>query len=164
MQDNKNSNASREDRRKQNELRYRGKCEELAMSHAAILSEDHGVIYAEREGVRSVLHRAVDERLIWWETYQSLIVLWCSPSPRPQPTTVPKQVPSQKRSRKEILNAEIGTFLKQYARKAHAGHDPNDRSYSRKIEGIVKRMRPEDLDALIQGAEVENKTDTTGNS
>jgi hypothetical protein len=165
MQNNKNSNGSREERRKQNELRYQGKCEELAMSHATILSEEHGVIYAEREGVRSVLHRAVDEREIWRETYQMLIVLWLSHPPRPQPAPFPKQhVSSQKRSRKEILNAEIGTFLKQYARKAHAGHEPNDRSYSRKIERVVKRMRPEDLDALIQGPEDENKTDTTGSS
>jgi hypothetical protein len=150
---------------KQKELLYRGRCEELAMSHAMILSEEHGVIYAEKEGVRSVLHRAVDERLIWWETYQALIVLWCSPSPRPQPTTIPKQrVSSQKRSSKQMLQAEIGTFLKKYARKAHAGHDPNDRSYSRKIEAVVKRMRAEDLDALIQDAEDENKTDTTGSS
>jgi hypothetical protein len=112
-----------------------------------------------------VLHRALDEREIWRETYQVLIVLWLSHPPRPQPEPVPKQhESSQKRSRKEILNAEIGTFLKQYARKAHAGHDPNDRSYSRKIEGIVKRMRPEDLDALIQDAEDENKTDATGSS
>jgi len=165
MQNNKNSNASREERRRQNELRYRGKCEELAMSHATILSEEHGVIYAERESVRSVLHRAVDERLVWCETYQALIVLWCSPTPRPQSTTVPRQrVSGQKLSRKQMLQAEIGTFLKKYARKAHAGYDPNDRSYSRKIEGSVKRMRPEDLDALIQGAEDENKANTTGSS
>ena len=65
MRYNKNSNASREERRSQSELRYRGKCEELAMSHATILSEEHGIIYAEREGVSSVLHRAVDEREIW---------------------------------------------------------------------------------------------------
>jgi hypothetical protein len=63
-----------------------------------------------------------------------------------------------------MLQAEIGTFLKKYARKAHAGHDPNDRNYSRKIEGVVKRMRAEDLDALIQDAEDESKTDTTGSS
>ena len=135
------------------------------MSHATILSEEHGVIYAEKGGVRSVLHCAADERLIWWETYQVLIVLWCSPSPRPQPTTISKQhVSNQKRTSKQILQAEIGAFLKKYARKAHAGHDRNDRSYSRKIEGVVKRMRAEDLDALIQSTEDESKTDTTGNS
>src|ERR1700690_2400802 len=104
MQNNKKSNASREERRKQSELRFRGTCEEWAMSHATILSEEHGVIYAEREGFRSVLHRAVDEREIWRETYQVLIVLWFSHPPRPQPPPAPKQhMPSQKRSRKEIL-------------------------------------------------------------
>lgn len=135
------------------------------MSHATILSEQHGVIYAEKGGVRSVLHRAADERLICWETYQVLIVMWCSPSPRPQPATIPKhRVSSQKRSSKQILQAEVGTFLKKYARKARAGHDPNDRSYSRKIEGMVKRMRAEDFGALIQNTEDESKMDTTGSS
>lgn len=126
------------------------------MSHAATLSEECGVVFIERDGVSSVLHRAIDNREIWRETYQVLIVLWCSHPPRPQPTPAPKQhAPNQKRSRKEILNAEIGAFLKQYARKAHAGHDPNDRHYSRKIEGVVKRMKPADFAALTQDAEDE---------
>ena len=62
-----------------------------------------------------------------------------------------------------MLQAEIGTFLKKYARKAHPGHDPNDRSYSRKTEGVVKRMSAEDLDALIQNTDDESGTDTTSN-
>ena len=53
--------------------------------------------------------------------------------------------------RKKKLQAEIGAFLKQYARKAHAGHDPNDRPYDRRIEAMVKRMKPEELDELMHG-------------
>jgi hypothetical protein len=53
--------------------------------------------------------------------------------------------------RKQKLAAEIGTFVRQYARKAHPGIDPNDRRYSCKIEAMVKRMRPEALDELLNG-------------
>jgi hypothetical protein len=58
--------------------------------------------------------------------------------------------------RKKQLQAEIGTFLKQYARKAHAGHDPNDRAYSREIEALIKRMSPEEFDALVNGEDEED--------
>ena len=53
--------------------------------------------------------------------------------------------------RKQKIAAEIGAFKRQYQRKAHAGHDPNDRSYDRKLEAKLKRMRPEDLDELLHG-------------
>ena len=53
--------------------------------------------------------------------------------------------------RKQKMAAEIGAFMRQYQRKAHAGHDPNDRSYSRKLEAKLKRMRPEELDELLHG-------------
>jgi hypothetical protein len=55
--------------------------------------------------------------------------------------------------RKKKLQAEIGVFLKQYARKAHAGHDPNDRQYDRHIEAMIKRMKPEELDELMNGSD-----------
>ena len=44
--------------------------------------------------------------------------------------------------------ADIGIFLQQYGRKGC-----NDRSYSRKVEKRVKRMKPEELDRLIRGEE-----------
>lgn len=53
--------------------------------------------------------------------------------------------------RKQKMAAEVGAFMRQYQRKAHAGHDPNDRSYDRKLEAKLKRMRPEDLDELLHG-------------
>ncbi|PYR65334.1 MAG: hypothetical protein DMF87_18135 [Acidobacteria bacterium] len=48
------------------------------------------------------------------------------------------------------LRLELGTFLRQYARKSVPGWDPNDRTYGRKIERIVRRMDPEKLDRLLR--------------
>jgi hypothetical protein len=53
--------------------------------------------------------------------------------------------------RKEKLRAKIGAFIQQYARKAQRGQEPNDRGYSRAIEAKLKRMRPEELDELLNG-------------
>lgn len=53
--------------------------------------------------------------------------------------------------RKEKLQAKIGAFMQQYARKAQSGQEPNDRGYSRKIEAKLKRMKPEELDELLNG-------------
>mgnify|MGYP001767429884 CR=1 FL=1 len=47
------------------------------------------------------------------------------------------------------LTKELGAFLKQYRRRAHKGWDPNDRTYSRDIERLVKKMKPEELDRLM---------------
>ncbi|MGD9794747.1 MAG: hypothetical protein AB7V43_14835 [Acidimicrobiia bacterium] len=49
------------------------------------------------------------------------------------------------------LQANFGSFMRQYGRRAHAGHDPNDRGYDRKVEKLVKQMSPEELDELING-------------
>jgi hypothetical protein len=53
--------------------------------------------------------------------------------------------------RKEKLRAKIGAFIEQYARKAQRGQEPNDRNYSRTIEAKLKRMRPEEVDELLNG-------------
>ena len=55
--------------------------------------------------------------------------------------------PLSKRGKK--LRQDLAQFLKQYARKAPKKGEPNDRRYDRKIEAIVKRLRPEDLDMLL---------------
>jgi hypothetical protein len=52
-------------------------------------------------------------------------------------------------NRGKKLQSEIGIFLKQYQRKAHAGWDPNDRGYDRDIEKKIKSMSPEELSALM---------------
>ena len=64
--------------------------------------------------------------------------------------------------RKKKLQDNIGVFLKQYARKAHAGHDPNDRKYDRRIEAMIKRMKPEELDQLMHGSAEDEPAKTDG--
>lgn len=49
------------------------------------------------------------------------------------------------------LEGELSCFVQKYARKAHAGHDPNDRGYDRKVEDAMRRLRPDDLSALLSG-------------
>lgn len=66
--------------------------------------------------------------------------------------------------RKQKLAAEIGVFLRQYARKAHPGIDPNDRQYSRKIEKMVKRMRPEEFDEVLNGPDEDDPSTRTSGS
>lgn len=51
--------------------------------------------------------------------------------------------------RREKIRSKIGAFMRQYQRKAEAGWDPNDRGYDRQLEAKLKRMRPEELDALL---------------
>jgi hypothetical protein len=58
--------------------------------------------------------------------------------------------------RKQKLAAKIGEFMRQYQRKAQGGsREPNDRGYSRKIERKLKRMRPEEFDALVNDSDDE---------
>ena len=55
-------------------------------------------------------------------------------------------------SRKERLAAQIDTFVQQYRRPKRPGKgEPNDRQYDRQVEEAVKRMDPQELDALLQG-------------
>jgi hypothetical protein len=54
--------------------------------------------------------------------------------------------------RQKRLAAELGQFMHQYERKKRPGKgEPNDRKYDRKVEDAVKRMDPEELDALLRG-------------
>jgi len=53
----------------------------------------------------------------------------------------------QKRAR---LAGELRVFVRQYARKAQKGVEPNDRRYDRSVEKRIKRMRPEELDRLLR--------------
>jgi len=54
------------------------------------------------------------------------------------------------------LEKELGAFLKQYARKSNKNIDPNDRRYDRRIEALVKRLHPEELDRLLRGGLEDN--------
>jgi hypothetical protein len=53
------------------------------------------------------------------------------------------------------ISKRMGAFLRQYKRRAHPGYDPNDRGYDREIEEYIKRLKPEDLDVLLNGEEDE---------
>ena len=53
--------------------------------------------------------------------------------------------------KKEKIRREIGSFLRQYERKAHAGWDPNDRQYDRRMERQIKNMDPSELSEIISG-------------
>jgi len=53
--------------------------------------------------------------------------------------------------RENKIRQEYGLFIKQYARKSKHinGFDPNDRSYSREMEELIKRIRPEELHRIL---------------
>ena len=49
---------------------------------------------------------------------------------------------------------EVQLFVQRYGRKARdGGLDPNDRNYDRRIKDAIKRMKPEQLDALLRDGE-----------
>ena len=64
---------------------------------------------------------------------------------------------------KRTLETRIGAFLRQYRRRAHKGWDPNDRGYDREIETYLRKLRPEDLDILLNGQEDERLGPPTTN-
>lgn len=53
-----------------------------------------------------------------------------------------------------FLAEELERFLRQYARKAQRGIEPNDRRYSRKAEKVMRQLSPEALSGILsQGDE-----------
>lgn len=60
--------------------------------------------------------------------------------------------------RQQKLKSKIGAFMRQYQRKAEPGWDPNDRHYDRQLEEKLKRMSPEELDALLNDTDDEPPT------
>lgn len=144
-----------EDRKDWRNREAQERCDQFARRHGMSLREENGVVTVEVDGMHRVLHEASDRQLVWAETFLVLIALLRHhPFPAlPPPMPTPQRVAGQKLTREQRRSAQIATFLKQYARKAHAGSDPNDRQYSRKIEAKVKRMRPEDFDYLLHGLE-----------
>jgi hypothetical protein len=59
-----------------------------------------------------------------------------------------------KKGRKELAT-QVDAFLQQYQRKAQKNTEPNDRHYSRSVEQVIRRLKPEDLDILLNGEEDE---------
>ena len=70
--------------------------------------------------------------------------------------------PKKRRKKRRVSEADVGLFLRQYGRKAHRGHDPNDRSYSRDVEKKIKRMKAEELDKLIRGDDAKPDGESDG--
>lgn len=61
----------------------------------------------------------------------------------------PKRKKLNANQRRNLKAASLQLFAKQYARKAQHGCEPNDRQYDRDIELQAKRMKPEELDCLL---------------
>ncbi|MGA2185544.1 MAG: hypothetical protein ABSH47_21200 [Bryobacteraceae bacterium] len=57
---------------------------------------------------------------------------------------------SSKNARKELAR-QMGEFLRLYRRKAQKGVEPNDRRYDGGIAQYIRRLKPEDLDVLLNG-------------
>jgi hypothetical protein len=53
--------------------------------------------------------------------------------------------------KRDRLAGELGCFVQKYARRSHAGHDPNDRRYDRKVEKAMRRLRSDELSELLSG-------------
>jgi hypothetical protein len=52
---------------------------------------------------------------------------------------------------KEEIGKRIGAFIQKYKRRAQKGREPNDRGYDRAIEQYLRKLKPEDLDVLLNG-------------
>lgn len=45
---------------------------------------------------------------------------------------------------------ELAKFARLYARKAYPQRDPNDRHFDLELQAKIRRMKPEELDALLR--------------
>ena len=57
-----------------------------------------------------------------------------------------------KNGRKQLAR-DLGQFLRLYQKRAQKGAEPNDRRYDPAVEQIVQRLKPEDLEVLLNGEE-----------
>jgi hypothetical protein len=69
-----------------------------------------------------------------------------------RPLTSTLGVSVKKRSGTD-LHARLAVFVKQYARKAQRGIEPNDRAYDAKLEKLMKSLPPEELSKLLSDDE-----------
>jgi hypothetical protein len=60
--------------------------------------------------------------------------------------------------KRQLKSEALSEFVRQYARKAYPQLDPNDRRYDRQIAAKIRRMNPEELDALLRDGEQEETT------
>lgn len=64
------------------------------------------------------------------------------------------------REKQQRLVAATARYLKQIGRQAQKGVEPNDRQFDRKLDEKLKRMRPEDVDALFRDGDEDSPTDS----
>jgi hypothetical protein len=65
----------------------------------------------------------------------------------------PLKVTSRKLNRDQKQARKVGqlaTIVRQYARKAQRGVEPNDRRYDRSVEAAMNRMSADELDRLLR--------------
>jgi hypothetical protein len=55
--------------------------------------------------------------------------------------------------KRERLAGALGTFVRQYGRKAQRGQEPNDRRYSEELKQKLRQLKPEKMDALLRDDE-----------
>ena len=55
--------------------------------------------------------------------------------------------------RRQKLENRIAAFLRKYGRKAPKKGEPNDRRFDRKVQQMIRRMKPGELDELIRRAD-----------
>ena len=51
----------------------------------------------------------------------------------------------------KMTPARFNAFLQQYRKKAQKGIEPNDRRYDLRIQRLLRRMKPEEIDELMNG-------------
>lgn len=59
------------------------------------------------------------------------------------------------REKRQRLSDATARYLRQIGRQAQKGVEPNDRRFDHKLDEKLKRMRPEDVDALFRGEDEE---------
>lgn len=57
--------------------------------------------------------------------------------------------------KKQRLAEATARYLRQIGRQAQKGVEPNDRRFDHKLDEKLKRMRPEDVDALFRDGDDE---------
>jgi hypothetical protein len=55
--------------------------------------------------------------------------------------------------KRALKAATVSVFVRQYARRAQRGIEPNDRRYDRRVERALKQLQPEELDLLLRDDE-----------
>jgi len=72
MKRHQHSRGNREGALERRNMTFQGHCDKFASARAVALFEESGVVYAERDGARWPVHRAIDQRIIWCETWRLL--------------------------------------------------------------------------------------------